>query len=313
MNILIIGSGATGGLIGARLIERGAHVTFLVRPERKVQLLTRGLQLHSPFGRFRKPVHAVTPDEVNTHADLILVACRAHKLDEALRACAPAIGAETVLLPITEGVRHLEIATRTISPRVLAGVFEGRVHVDADGILSQRPPRSELAVGTVRDGDEDTAKEIAALLTGRGLLTTHRTRIRAKGWERFAFVASAVAATTLANRPLRDSLRFAHGSGDFNNLLREAQRIGTAVGYGPDQVSIKAYNSSFLLEGRPVQAPQMIKSGGRASDESFFLLSEMVAMARQARVSAFLFNAAWRTLMGPYKSEVSPDAMAETA
>jgi ketopantoate reductase len=37
MRIMIVGSGAASGLIGARLVERGADAMFVARRERKVQ------------------------------------------------------------------------------------------------------------------------------------------------------------------------------------------------------------------------------------------------------------------------------------
>ena len=296
MNILIIGSGATGGLIGARLVERGKQVTFLVRPERKVQLMTQGLQLRAQFGRFRKPVHAIAPDEVREQADLVIVAVRAQEFETALDAGSRAIGVSTVILPVVEGIRHVELATEAVAPRVLIGVLEARMMLDADGVLVQRPPVAELSIGALRDADEETGTGLVELLGGRGLLTSQSARIRGKAWERFVFMASAVAATALAGRPLRDSLRFAHGSSNFSNLLREAHRIGVAAGFAPDQVAVRQYEKSFLLEGRPIQPPPMIASG-RAGDESAFLLSEMVAMARRARTNAMMFDMAWRCLM----------------
>ena len=72
MKILIIGSGAVGGFIGARLIEKKCDVTFLVRAERKLRLVTRGLQLRSQFGAFRRPVHAITADEIRGAYDLVV-------------------------------------------------------------------------------------------------------------------------------------------------------------------------------------------------------------------------------------------------
>ena len=94
MNILIVGSGAAGGLIGARLIEQKCDVTFLVRPERKAQLMTTGLVLYSHFGKFRRPVSAITLDELKGFYDLIIVAVRATDYESVLQSITPSIGSQ---------------------------------------------------------------------------------------------------------------------------------------------------------------------------------------------------------------------------
>lgn len=311
MKVLVIGSGASGALIGARLIERKADVTFVVRPERKLQLVTTGLQLRSQFGRFRKPVQAITPDEIHEQADLIIVTVRAQDFEIALELAAPAIGPHTIVLPIAEGVRPIEVALENRSPRVIVGVLEARLLLDADGIASQRPPASELAIGALHPRDEPMAHELARLLNGRGLHSTYCPRIQCKAWERFAFMAGAAATSVLMRRPLRDALRFAHGAGTLAAALQEAFQVGVAAGYAPDQIAVRAYEKSFLLEGRPVQPPSLISAGGRAGDEATCLLGEMVCIARRARVNARTFSTAWRILTRPTEIDLSAEDVSE--
>lgn len=50
MRILVVGAGATGGYFGARLLEAGRDVTFLVRPARAEKLAAQGLSVRSPVG-----------------------------------------------------------------------------------------------------------------------------------------------------------------------------------------------------------------------------------------------------------------------
>ncbi|HEY9022730.1 MAG TPA: 2-dehydropantoate 2-reductase N-terminal domain-containing protein, partial [Burkholderiaceae bacterium] len=52
MRILIVGAGSTGGYFGARLVQAGRHVTFLVRPARAAALRANGLRVLSPLGDF---------------------------------------------------------------------------------------------------------------------------------------------------------------------------------------------------------------------------------------------------------------------
>ncbi len=147
MQTLIIGCGAVGGLIGARLIENGGNVTFLVGSSRQRQLLPSGLLLMSPYGRFRRPVAAVTATELSGTYDLVIAATRAHKIETALGLTAMAVGPETIVLTVAEGFGHIAKPVAMNGPRLLHAVLEARMTQDADGVLSQRPPFAELKIG----------------------------------------------------------------------------------------------------------------------------------------------------------------------
>lgn len=56
MHVLILGAGAVGGYIGAKLLAAGAHVVSLARGRRLAKLSDRALIIHSPLGAFAAPV-----------------------------------------------------------------------------------------------------------------------------------------------------------------------------------------------------------------------------------------------------------------
>ena len=108
MRFLVIGSGTIGGLIGARLVEKGCDVAFLVRPARRVQLLTTGLALSSHFGRFRRPVTVVEPGALGDGVfDVVIIACRTQDYSGVLKLLVAHIGPETTVMPVLEGADHL--------------------------------------------------------------------------------------------------------------------------------------------------------------------------------------------------------------
>ena len=271
MKILIIGSGAVGGFIGARLIEKKCDVTFLVRAERKLRLVTRGLQLRSQFGAFRRPVHAITADEIRGAYDLVVPTVRGHQYEEALLLASTAVGPDTVLVPVIEGARHLESIPGAEGPRIIGAVMEARTTLDADWILSQRSPTAELHIGAMRLADKQLAAELAKLFAGRGIKVIESNRVRAKCWERFTFMAAGIATSYLQQqRPLRDALRFAHGPAHVQDMLKEGFRIGSAAGFAPDMIQVGKYERAFTLVGRPVAAPAMIGDDGAAGDEALY-------------------------------------------
>ena len=54
MRILVLGAGGVGGYFGARLIEAGTKVTFLVRPRRAGQIARSGIVVESQHGSFAR-------------------------------------------------------------------------------------------------------------------------------------------------------------------------------------------------------------------------------------------------------------------
>ena len=93
MRILVLGAGAIGGYFGARLVESGADVAFLVRPARAARLAADGLNVHAARGDFAGPVRALT--HIDGIYDLVLLSCKAYDLDAAIEAIQPAVGANT--------------------------------------------------------------------------------------------------------------------------------------------------------------------------------------------------------------------------
>lgn len=113
MRILVVGAGAIGGYFGARLLAAGCDVTFLVRPGRAAQLAGTGLVVKSNLGDLDLPAPpTVTADRLAGPYDLILLSCKAFDLDTAMDSFAPAVGPNTAILPLLNGMSHLDSLVR---------------------------------------------------------------------------------------------------------------------------------------------------------------------------------------------------------
>ncbi len=282
MKFLIVGSGTAGGLIGARLVEKGCDVTFLVRPARRVQLLTTGLALSSHFGRFRRPVDAVEPGALGNRAfDVVIVACRTPDFRDVMKLLVAHIGPETTVMPVIEGADHLVPELIPNGGRLVGGVLEARIALDADGRLSQRLPAAELTIGAFDDYDTDRAMMLVRLLDGRGITTIETDRIRSDIWARYCFVAAAIAVNAKTGLPLRDAHSPSQLVSFFDRCLREGHAIGSDLRLAPDIHKVLAYRRSYRMESRPVQPPDLLEVGGRGADQSAYLLMEMCAIAQR--------------------------------
>ena len=122
VRLLVLGAGAIGGYFGGRLVEADADVTFLVRPKRREQLQRDGLRIESTLGNLQLPVRTVLADELEPDYDLILFTCKAYDLDSAMDAIAPAMRGSCAIVPMLNGLSHLDrLDERFGSAHVMGG------------------------------------------------------------------------------------------------------------------------------------------------------------------------------------------------
>ena len=139
MRYLVLGAGAIGGYFGGMLLRGGADVSFLVRPKRAAQLAERGLVVKAPDGNIECSVRTMLSGEVDSHYDVVLLACKAYDLDSAMEAIAPALGSESVILPFQNGINHISILVdRFGRQRVLGGKTFANCWLSPEGDIIRR-------------------------------------------------------------------------------------------------------------------------------------------------------------------------------
>src|SRR6478609_11537875 len=148
MRCLVLGAGALGGYFGGMLIKGGADVTFLVRPARAAQLQRDGLIVQTQDGNeVRSQVKTVQAGELDGTYEVVLLTCKAYDLDAAMDAIAPAMGEQSVIVPLLNGVRHIDVLTERFGPgRVLGGLTVINAAMMADGTIQQSQVRINLNV-----------------------------------------------------------------------------------------------------------------------------------------------------------------------
>ncbi|MDP1837990.1 MAG: 2-dehydropantoate 2-reductase, partial [Reyranella sp.] len=148
MKILILGAGAIGGYVGGRLHQSGADVTFLVRDKRNEALKRDGLVIKSTKGDITQKVKTVTKASDGGPYDIVLLTCKAYDLDSAIDAIAPAIGANTTIVPLLNGMRHLDtLDARFGVGKVVGGLARVGVDFNDPGVIVNTSPFAEISFG----------------------------------------------------------------------------------------------------------------------------------------------------------------------
>ena len=153
MRMLVVGAGAIGGFFGGRMLQAGRDVTFLVRPRRASELASAGLVIKSPNGDVTlKDPSAVQADKLSEKFDAVLLSCKAFDLDDAIKSFAPAVGPQTTIIPLLNGMRHLDLLdTKFGCERVLGGLCAIAATLNDKREVVQLAPLQSLSFGE-RDG-----------------------------------------------------------------------------------------------------------------------------------------------------------------
>ncbi|WP_433028352.1 ketopantoate reductase family protein [Actinomycetospora sp. CA-053990] len=152
MRTLVVGAGATGGYLGARLLDAGRDVTFLVRPRTAERLALEGLRVRGSDGTTTThEVSALTADRLHTARDLVVVAVRGAALASAVGDLAPAMGPGSQVLPLLNGVSHLGALSGAFGPdAVLGATARLAATLLPDGTIIEQAPGAALEIGRPR-------------------------------------------------------------------------------------------------------------------------------------------------------------------
>jgi 2-dehydropantoate 2-reductase len=289
MRVLVVGAGAIGGYFGGRLLESGRDVTFLVRPKRAAKLAETGLTIRSPQGDFHAASpQTVTADTLAAPFDLILLSCKAYDLDSALDDLAPAVGPETAILPLLNGMKHIDkLDERFGAERVLGGQCAISTTLDAEGRILHLNDLHALTYGE-RDGSRSARIEaVTALFAGAKFQPRLSESIMQEMWDKWVFIAAGAGITCLMRAAVGDIV--AAGAGDLTTgLFDEAASIAAASGYPLQDAVLQRGKTSFTTPGSRIMASMLrdIERGGPI--EADHIIGDLLGRAPQPNPNGLL-------------------------
>jgi 2-dehydropantoate 2-reductase len=235
MKILMVGAGAVGAYFGGRLLQAGRDVTFLVRPPRAAELAGSGLVIKSPAGDAMLPdPKTVTAEGLKHPFDLVLLSCKAYDLEGAITSFAPAMGPGTVILPLLNGLRHLDILEAKFgAEKVLGGLCVISANLDQHGAVIHSTPLHSITFGDRQGGITDRVRAILSTMKGAVFDLRASEEILLEMWEKWVFLASLAGATTLMRATIGDICTTPDGRNFLLGLIEECRRIAELEGYGP--------------------------------------------------------------------------------
>jgi 2-dehydropantoate 2-reductase len=286
MRILVVGAGAIGGYFGGRLLQAGRDVTFLVRPRRAAELADAGLVIKSPNGDVTlKNPPAVQADKLTEKFDVVLLSCKAFDLDDAIKSFAPAVGPQTSIIPLLNGMLHLDVLDKKFGhERVLGGLCAIAVTLNDKREVVQLQPMQSLTFGE-RDGKmSDRVRAIAEVFASGNFGSVASEHIIQEMWEKWVFLASLAASTSLMRTSVGNILAVPGGKDFILGMLDECSAVATAEGYAPRAPFLERVRGMLTAEGSQMTASMFrdIKAG--APVEADHVIGDLIARGDAAKV-----------------------------
>jgi 2-dehydropantoate 2-reductase len=294
MRILVLGAGAVGGYFGGRLAEARKDITFLVRGPRAAVLAEHGLKVESPLGAFQVPIKVATADRVGGPYDLVLLTAKHYDLDAAIAAIRPGVGAGTAVLPLLNGLMHLDRLDKAFGPeRVLGGVAYVGAVLQPDGSIRHVNRLSGIAFGERQGEITERAKAIEQLFANTPVSAPANDQIMLEMWEKFVFISAMAGMNCLMRGNVGEIIASQDGEALMLDALAECQRVAEAAGYPPRPQSRERVRAILTERGgiNSASMRQDLEAGRRTEADA--ILGDMLRRARDFGIDTPLLRAAY--------------------
>ena len=282
MRILVVGAGAVGGYFGGRLLQAGRDVTFLVRPRRAAELAKHGLTISSPVGDFhRASPPTLLQENLGEPYDLVVLSCKAFDLEGAITSFAKVVGPETAILPLLNGMRHIDrLVERFGGERVLGGQCAISTTLGADGAIIHLNDWHALSFGELNGARSPRIETIASALLNAGFDARLSGEIRQEMWEKWVFIATAAGITCLMRASVGDYVEA--GAADLAlGLLNECASIAAAEGFPLREPALERGRTALTAAGSPLKASMLRDIEGGKPVEGDQILGDLLRRARK--------------------------------
>jgi 2-dehydropantoate 2-reductase len=249
MKICVIGAGAIGGLLAAKLSRGGEDVSVIARGAHLAQIAAHGLKLVEDDGESVARVQASDRIASVGEQDLIILGMKAHQVAAVVRDLPAIMGPKTVVLTAQNGIpwwyffKHggpyegmrLEsvdpggvIAEHLPVDRVIASIVYPAAEIERPGVI-RHIEGNRFSLGEIDGSKSERLVRVSETLTHAGFKAPIVTDIRAEIWTKIWGNSSFNPISALTHATLEDICRFPLTRVLAEELMREVQAIGEAL------------------------------------------------------------------------------------
>jgi 2-dehydropantoate 2-reductase len=248
MRIAVVGAGAVGGYFGGRLAQAGEEVVFLARGANLQAIQEHGLQVESVDGDFAiRPAQATDDPAGIGPVAMVLLAVKGWQMKQAIETMRPLMGAETVVVPLLNGVEAPEQLVAAFGAHhVLGGLCGLFGSVVNPGYIRNILPKPFVTIGELDHTTSPRCEQLRLAFERAGVQVTIAADIHADLWEKLLFVGPFGGVGAVARAPVGVLRRQVETRRLLEGTMREvfvlARARGVRVGEGAIEQTLNAIN-----------------------------------------------------------------------
>ncbi len=268
MKFAIFGTGGVGGYFGGRLAQAGEDVTFIARGSHLSAIQQAGLSVDSIRGDF--VVHPAKATD-STHSvgtfDIVILAIKAWQLDEAVIQMKPLIGENTMIVPLLNGIEHMEILVNTFGrEHVLGGLCRISAFAAQPGHIKHVGIDPFIAFGEWSGGTSGRVQKFYDVFKNvYGVTAQVSENIELAMWEKYLFICAMSGVGAVTRQPVGGFRSIPESRAMFRRALEEVVLVANARGIDLTENSVQsvmervdqiqpdvmASMQKDIMEGRP--------------------------------------------------------------
>ena len=292
MRVVVVGAGAIGGLVAAKLARAGEDVTVVARGAHLAAIRARGLALREGGGEEIARVRATDRVAELGPQDVVVLAMKAHQVGAVAADVGAVAGASTTIVTMQNGIpwwyffRHggphegtrLEsvdpggaIAASIDVAKVVGSVVYPAAEIAEPGVI-QHIEGNRFSLGEPDGSETPRVKALAEALRRAGFKARVTSDIRSEIWVKLWGNCTFNPLSALTHATLAGICRFPPSRALAMDMMREAQTIGEKLGakFGVSlekriagAESVGEHKTSMLQDveaGRPLELDALLGS-----------------------------------------------------
>lgn len=293
-----MGTGGLGGYFGGLLATAGHQVSFIARGAHLDAIRRQGgIRVNTTHGDLFGPGTAAEAP-ADDPADLVLFTVKSYDTETAAERLRPAVGPETAILSLQNGVDNEEVLARAFGAgRVLGGVVYIFAGIRSAGVITQTGGPRRVVFGEWSGGLSDRVRRLEGTFKEAGWVAASADDVVREKWVKFAFICALGGMTALTRLSIGE-IRATPATWEmFRQIVEEVVAVGRARGVrlGPDVVEAHLAFAQRLEPGGRSSLYDDLARGKRLEIEA--LHGTVVRYGREAGVPTPASQAVYAALL----------------
>lgn len=272
MKILIMGTGGVGGYYGGLLAQQGNDVTFVARGAHLKAIQNEGLKVKSVHGDFNISPAQATDDPASVGpVDLVLFCVKTYSTEESAQAMRPAVGPQTVVMSLQNGIDAAERIGSVIGEEhVIGGVTWLSSAVEAPGVIKQISQFRRIVLGEMAGGTSDRIQSIYEVLKNTGATVEISEDVQKVLWNKLVFITAVSSVGSLTRLSMGEYRAIPETRSLLTKIMQEVESVARARGVNLDADAVQKW-LDFIDNAAPSIKPSMqldVETGHRTELES---------------------------------------------